>query len=721
MARGLGIFMTTKILVIDDDPIIRLLAVEKLAEDGFQVIEAADSVTGIQLVIDEKPDLVLLDVILPDVDGYQVCRHLRSLPASQHLPIVMLTGLDDTASIVQAYNDGATDFFAKPINWKLLGYRLRYILRAGRTVEQLAHSEAALAGAQRLAHLGSWEWWPATDTTKRSDEYYRIYGMHRESLAPSMFAVMPQVHAEDHDRVKAALDLAMTKGQSYQHEFRILAPHSGVRVLHEQAQIFKTETGQISCIEGITQDITELVDAQQRIRNLAYYDALTGLANRQLFRELLLHELQRAQRQDKQCALLFIDLDRFKRINDTLGHDVGDMVLQIVGNRINTCIRSGDIAALHQSTSGKNEQVARLGGDEFTVVLTDIGQPEDAAVVTRRILEAIAMPIQMGAQEVIVTASIGIALGPRDGYDVENLLKNADLAMYSVKDKGRNNYHFFDHTMNEAVLNKFALENDLRKAIEQDQLELYFQPKINPMTGEIMGAEVLLRWKHPHRGMIPPVTFIPVAEESGFIVELGVWVLNRACEINREWQRRGMPIVPLAINLSAANFRHPDLLSGIRKTLDDLNLHPNFLVIELTEGILMQDVTETIETLQALKDMGIYLSVDDFGTGYSSLNYLKRFPLDELKIDRSFVKDIISDPNDAAITAAIIGLAQNLKLSVVAEGVETTEQADFLLRRGCSTMQGFLFAKPMPQQEFEELLMSGMDMGDMQAVFMVEN
>jgi len=712
--------MATKILVIDDDPVIRLLAVEKLAEDGFHVIEAADAASGIELVITEKPDLVLLDVVLPDRDGYQVCQHLRTLPSVQHLPIVMLTGLDDSVSIAQAYDHGATDFFAKPINWKLLGYRIRYILRASRTVEQLAHSEAALANAQRLAHLGSWEWYPQADMTDRSDEYYRIYGMHRESLATSMFAVMPQVHAEDQERVRAALEAAMTKGLSYQHEFRILAPHNGVRVLHEQARVFKSESGHVNYIEGITQDITELVDAQQRIRNLAYYDALTGLANRQLFRELLLHVLQRAQRQDKQCALLFIDLDRFKRINDTLGHDVGDMVLQIIGNRINTCIRSSDIAALHQSKSGKNEQVARLGGDEFTVVLTDIAQPEDAAQVARRILDAMALPIQIGTQELIVSASIGIALGPQDGYDVESLLKNADLAMYSVKDQGRNNYHFFDRTMNETVLNKFALENDLRKAIEQDQLELYFQPKINPLSGEIVGAEVLLRWKHPHRGMVSPVTFIPVAEESGFIVELGAWVLKRACEINREWQNRGMPIVPLAINLSAANFRHHDLLPGIRRTLEDLELTPNFLVIELTEGILMNDVDETIETLQALKDMGIYLSVDDFGTGYSSLNYLKRFPLDELKIDRSFVKDVISDPNDAAITTAIIGLAQNLKLSVVAEGVETTEQADFLLRRGCNTMQGYLFAKPMPQNEFEGLLTSGINMGDMQAVFMVD-
>ena len=712
--------MTSKILIIDDDPIIRLLAVEKLAEEGFIVIEAEDSATGIQQVLDEKPDLVLLDVILPDVDGYQICQHLRSLPAAQHLPIIMLTGLDDTSSIVQAYDHGATDFFSKPINWKLLGYRIRYILRASRTVEQLAHSEAALANAQRLAHLGSWEWRPHTNTTERSDEYYRIYGMHKGSLASSMFAVLPQVHAEDQERVKTVLEAAAAKGQAYQHEFRILSPQLGLRVVHEQARIFRNDDGRVNYIEGITQDITELVDAQQRIRNLAYYDNLTGLANRQLFRELLLHELQRAQRQDKQCALLFIDLDRFKRINDTLGHDVGDMVLQIVGNRINTCIRSSDIAALHQSTSGKNEQVARLGGDEFTVVLTDIGQPEDAAQCARRILDAIALPIQIGTQEVIVSASIGIALGPQDGYDVESLLKNADLAMYSVKDTGRNNYHFFDHTMNETVLNKFALENDLRKAIEQNQLELYFQPKINPMTGVIVGAEVLLRWKHPHRGMISPVVFIPVAEESGFIIELGVWVLNRACEINRDWQNRGMPSVPLAINLSAANFRHPDLLPGIRKTLADLQLHPDFLVIELTEGVLMNDVEESIATLQALKDMGIYLSVDDFGTGYSSLNYLKRFPLDELKIDRSFVKDIITDTNDAAITAAIIGLAQNLKLSVVAEGVETTEQADFLLRRGCNTMQGFLFAKPMPQKEFEDLLLAGMDMGDMQAIFMVE-
>ncbi|PTQ91020.1 putative bifunctional diguanylate cyclase/phosphodiesterase [Agitococcus lubricus] len=712
--------MATKILIIDDDPIIRLLAVEKLSEEGFVVIDAMDSATGISLALHEKPDLVLLDVVLPDIDGYQVCQHLRSLPATQHLPIVMLTGLDDTSSIVQAYDFGATDFFAKPINWKLLGYRIRYILRASKTFEQLAHSEAALANAQRLAHLGSWEWYPQADITERSDEYYRIYGMTRDNLLPSMFAVLPQVHAEDQERVKAALEAAMSKGLPYQHEFRILAPHNGVRVLHEQARVFKSEQGYIDYVEGITQDITELVDAQQRIRNLAYYDALTGLANRQLFRELLQHELQRAQRHDKQCALLFIDLDRFKRINDTLGHDVGDMVLQIVGNRINTCIRSSDIAALHQANPTKNEQVARLGGDEFTVVLTDIAQPEDAAQVARRILEAMAQPIQIGTQELIISASIGIALGPQDGYDVESLLKNADLAMYAVKDKGRNSYHFFDHTMNETVLNKFALENDLRKAIEQDQLELYFQPKINPLSGDIVGAEVLLRWKHPHRGMVSPVTFIPVAEESGFIVELGAWVLKRACEINREWQSRGMPIVPLAINLSAANFRHHDLLPDIRRTLEDLKLQPNFLVIELTEGILMNDVDETIQTLQALKDMGVYLSVDDFGTGYSSLNYLKRFPLDELKIDRSFVKDIISDPNDAAITAAIIGLAQNLKLSVVAEGVETTEQADFLLRRGCNTMQGYLFAKPMPQEDFEQMLMSGINMGEMQAVFMVD-
>ena len=493
-----------------------------------------------------------------------------------------------------------------------------------------------------------------------------------------------------------------------------------MRVLHEQARVFKTPKGNIDYIEGITQDITELVDAQKRIRSLAYYDNLTGLANRQLFRELLQHELQRALRQNTQCALLFIDLDRFKRINDTLGQPAGDLVLQTIGNRINSCIRGCDVAALHYEDDQKSEQVARLGSDEFTVILTDIEQPEDAAQIVQRILEAIAQPIDGLGQEVLVSASIGIALGPQDGSDVETLIKNADLAMYAAKDKGRNTYQFFDKTMNDVVLDKFALENDLRKAIEQDQLELYFQPKINPMTGEIVGAEVLLRWKHPQRGMVSPMTFIPIAEESGFIIELGTWVLQQACQINHDWQARGMPIVPLAINLSAANFNHPNLLPDIRRTLSELSLSPSFLVIELTEGILMTDAKETIETLTALKDMGIYLSVDDFGTGYSSLSYLKRFPLDELKIDKGFVQDIINDPNDAAITAAIIGLAQNLKLNVVAEGVETTEQADFLLRRGCNTMQGYLFARPMPRLDFEMLLQAGIDMRDMQAVFMVD-
>jgi len=709
-----------KILLIDDDRVICELAAGALSNEGFIVITAENATLGIQAVLEQKPDIVLLDVLLPDFDGYQVCQQLRQLPVAQHLPIIMLTGLDDTESIVQAYNHGATDFFIKPINWKLLGYRIHYILRASRTVEQLTHSEAALANAQRLAHLGSWEWYPEQDVTQRSDEYYRIYGADKALLLPSMFAILPQIHAEDQERVKKALEDAKNFGQAYQQEFRISAPHSGMRVLHEQARVFTTPTGQIDYIEGITQDITELVDAQKRIRSLAYYDNLTGLANRQLFRELLQHELQRALRQGTQCALLFIDLDRFKRINDTLGQPAGDLVLQTIGARINACIRSCDVAALHHVDHQKNEQVARLGSDEFTVILTDILQPEDAAQVVQRILEAIAQPIDGLGQEVLVSASIGIALGPQDGTDVETLIKNADLAMYAAKDKGRNTYQFFDKAMNDVVLDKFALENDLRKAIEQDQLELYFQPKINPISGEIVGAEVLLRWKHPIRGMVSPMVFIPIAEESGFIVELGTWVLQQACQINHDWQVKGMPIVPLAINLSAANFNDPNLLPDIRRTLDKLALNPHFLVIELTEGILMTDVKETVETLKALKAMGIYLSVDDFGTGYSSLSYLKRFPLDELKIDKGFVQDIINDPNDAAITAAIIGLAQNLKLNVVAEGVETTEQADFLLRRGCNTMQGYLFAKPMPQRDFESLLLAGMDMTDMQAVFMVD-
>ncbi len=707
-----------KVLLIDDDRVICEVAAQMLSEEGFTVITAQTATLGLEAVAQHKPDLVLLDVVLPDLNGYQVCQQLRQM--SQHLPIIMLTGLDDNDSIVQAYEHGATDFFAKPIQWKLLGYRIHYILRASRTLEQLTHSEAALANAQRLAHLGSWEWYPEQDVTERSDEYYRIFGADKALLSPSMSAILPQIHIEDQVRVKKALDQAQKQGLPYQQEFRISAPHNGMRVLHEQARVFKTPAGNIDYIEGITQDITELVDAQKRIRSLAYYDNLTGLANRQLFRELLQHELQRALRQDAQCALLFIDLDRFKRINDTLGQPAGDLVLQTIGNRINSCIRGCDVAALHYEDDQKLEQVARLGSDEFTVILTDIEQPEDAAQIVQRILEAIAQPIEGLGQEVLVSASIGIALGPQDGSDVETLIKNADLAMYAAKDKGRNTYQFFDKTMNDVVLDKFALENDLRKAIEQDQLELYFQPKINPITGEIVGAEVLLRWKHPQRGMVSPMTFIPIAEESGFIIELGTWVLQQACQINHDWQARGMTIVPLAINLSAANFNHPNLLPDIRRTLADLSLSPSFLVIELTEGILMTDAKETIETLTALKEMGIYLSVDDFGTGYSSLSYLKRFPLDELKIDKGFVQDIINDPNDAAITAAIIGLAQNLKLNVVAEGVETTEQADFLLRRGCNTMQGYLFAKPMPQREFEVLLQAGIDMRDMQAVFMVD-
>jgi diguanylate cyclase (GGDEF)-like protein len=521
-----------KVLLIDDDRVICEVAAQMLSEEGFTVITAQTATLGLEAVVQHKPDLVLLDVVLPDLNGYQVCEQLRQI--SQHLPIIMLTGLDDNESIVQAYEHGATDFFAKPIQWKLLGYRIHYILRASHTLEKLTHSEAALANAQRLARLGNWEWYPHEDRTERSAEYYSIYGATANVLAPSMFAVLPQIHIEDQERVRKALEDAKRGGHSYQQEFRISVPERGMRVLHEQARVFHKSSGDIDYIEGITQDITELVDAQKRIRSLVYYDNLTGLANRELFRELLQHELQRALRQGTQCALLFVDLDRFKRINDTLGQKAGDLVLQTIGNRINACIRSCDVAALHHhEIKNKTEQVARVGSDEFTVILTDITQPEDAAQVAQRILEAVAQPIEGLGQEVVVSASIGIALGLQDGSDVESIIKNADLAMYAAKDTGRNTYRFFDKTMNEVVLDKFRLENDLRKAIEQNQLELYFQPKINPTSSEIVGAEVLLRWKHPQRGMVSPMTFIPVAEESGFIIELGAWVLKRACEINR--------------------------------------------------------------------------------------------------------------------------------------------------------------------------------------------
>jgi len=427
--------------------------------------------------------------------------------------------------------------------------------------------------------------------------------------------------------------------------------------------------------------------ADQHMNYLSHYDRLTGLANRELFQDRLAQAIVRADRNGSLVALLFLDVDRFKSINDTLGHKAGDELLCIVAERLKTCVR-------------KVDTIARLGGDEFTIVIEDVEAPFDAEMVCRKIIESFEKPLHIGGQEIYVTVSIGVTFFPHDAAEVSDLLRNADTAMYRAKDEGRNKYQLFTADLNARAVERLSLESALRHAMDREELFLCYQPKINLQTGSVAGVEALLRWSHPHRGIVSPVEFIPVAEETGLIVPIGEWVLRQACEDALRWAELGLDDVDVAVNLSARQFRQGDLLKTVDGILSEYSFDPNRLELEITESLLMHDTRASQGALYDLKALGLEIYLDDFGTGYSSLAYLKKFPIDALKIDRSFIRDIPGDTDDEAITRAIVALGQALRLKVVAEGVETDAQLGFLNREGCDEVQGFLFSKPLRYEEF---------------------
>jgi diguanylate cyclase (GGDEF)-like protein len=454
--------------------------------------------------------------------------------------------------------------------------------------------------------------------------------------------------------------------------------------------------------EELNKAVKEVTETKDRLRQMAYYDSLTALPNRRLFGEQLDLLLRLAKRNEENLALLFLDLDNFKRINDSLGHSAGDRLLKEVGARLSNCVRDSDVVA-HSVDSGSRIDVSRLGGDEFTVVLNQIDSPESAGRVAQRLIDALMQPMIIEGHELVITPSIGIAMAPGDAIDVEGLLKAADTAMYHAKSLGKNNYVFYESEMNAPGLERLRLESDLRKAVERCELELHYQPQVDTRNGAVVGAEALLRWKHPEHGLVPPFKFIPLAEEMGLIGELGEWALREACSQVMAFAEQGLKLPKVSVNVSALQFNR-GFARTVQKILEDTGLDPATLELELTEGLLMDDASATVKSLQALKEIGVSLSIDDFGTGYSSLSYLSRFPLDELKIDRGFVTKFQESDNDASVVLAIIALAKSMNLRLVAEGVETQEQYQFLIGNGAHIIQGYLFSEPVTAEALKPLL-----------------
>ncbi|HLA79577.1 MAG TPA: EAL domain-containing protein [Vicinamibacteria bacterium] len=468
----------------------------------------------------------------------------------------------------------------------------------------------------------------------------------------------------------------------------------GVLAVQTYQEAFRFTASDRDLLTFVSQHVATAIarkQAEEQIRSLAYHDVLTGLPNRLLFQDRLAVAVANAHRRRHKLAVLFFDLDRFKLINDSLGHSLGDRLLQAVAERLGGSIREGDT-------------VARLGGDEFTVLLPELGRNSDAAKVSGKILEALRLPFVLGGRELYVTASVGVAIYPHDGHDAETLVKNADTAMYRAKEHGRDNYQLYTATMNASAVERLALENALRKAVAGRSFEVHYQPQLDFRAGRVYGVEALVRWRHPERGLLAPSEFIGLAELTGLIVPLGLWVLETACAQAKAWQAGGRSDLKVGVNLSARQLQAADVIEQVRRVLRETGLAPQFLDLEITETNAMQNADATIAILRELKALGVSISIDDFGIGYSSLNYLKRLPIDTLKIDQSFVRDVTTDPDDAAIASAIIGLAQTLKLAVVAEGVETREQLAFLVSRGCHRMQGRLFSDALPAEACQAFL-----------------
>ncbi|MDM8564865.1 EAL domain-containing protein [Candidatus Halobeggiatoa sp. HSG11] len=567
------------ILIVDDELVSRYTVEVLLSTEGYKLEFAKNGEEGLKKAVESSPDLMLLDVMMPGMDGFEVCQRLRSNPRLAELPVVMVTALDDRESRLRGIESGADDFMSKPYDRAELRARIRTITRLNR---------------------------------------YR-----------------------------------------------------------------------------------RLVETEEKLAYLANYDTLTGLPNRSLLLERLTQTLSSAKRTKQNVVVLALDLDSFQIINDSLGRETGDNMLKIIGQRLTKIVER------------LGATVSRIGGDEFIVMFETDNIVKDVSEMAQCLLDNISRQITLNSHEIVVTSSMGISVYPADGTDGKVLLKNADTALSRAKTSGKNTYQFFTTTMNEVALKRLILENQLRKVLSQNELQVYYQPQVESDTGKIIGMEALIRWQHPELGLVSPTTFIPVAEEMGLIIPIGEWVLRTACKQNKIWQQAGFPPLRISVNMSSKQFQSPNLLQTIKDALTYSELDPTYLELELTESILMaeegDEINNIISLLTELRSIGIKIAIDDFGTGYSSLSYLKRFPVNSLKIDRSFVKDIPADNDDAAITKAIVALAHSLRLYVIAEGVETQEQLEFLQSQKCEIIQGYYFSTPLCTKDMTKMLE---DVGD---------
>jgi diguanylate cyclase (GGDEF)-like protein/PAS domain S-box-containing protein len=687
------------VLLVEDNPGDARLFREMLNEADMrntEMLHAASMSEAERRLSEGSFDIVLLDLGLPDAQGMEAVRRARAVAPS--IPLVVLTGLDDESIATQALQEGAQDYLIKgQIETRGLLRALRYAIER-KIVEEALFAEKELAQVT-LNSIGD-----AVVCTNTSGNITflnlvaeKMTGwLSEEASGRTMRDVLKILDAVSREATPNPMELAVRLNQTLHLPTNcVLVRRDGFETpIEDSVSPIHNRKGQATGAVIVFRDVSASQAMALQMTHSAHHDFLSGLPNRVLLNDRVDHAIGWAARNMTKLALLFLDLDGFKHINDSLGHPTGDKLLQSIAKRLVGCVRVSDT-------------VSRQGGDEFVVLLSEVREPEDAAMAARRMLLAVAEAHPIDRHDLHVTTSIGVSVYPDDGLDAETLIKNADTAMYQAKENGRQTYQFFKPAMNVRAVERQSIEENLRRALERQEFALHYQPKINLRTGEISGAEALIRWTHPTRGPVSPGQFIPVAEDCGLILPIGQWVLREACQQARAWIEAGLPLATVAVNISSMEFRDDNFLESVFATLKNTGLDPRFLELELTESVLMKRAESAASVLKTLRGTGVQVAVDDFGTGYSSLSYLRKFPIDALKIDQSFVRQITSTPDDTTIVTAVISLGRSMRLRVVAEGVETREELAFLQARQCDEAQGYYFSRPLAVAQFTKLLQKG--------------